>query len=580
MAETLGKIIEGAANAVTAILRLIPAYKQAQDEAQGLVKSQDELEEKEREYVVESAKNNKEIAELRTKAADRDKYTAKEREAFLNKAISLEEKNMKMERDNAKQSYEIEKQRQSQLRKRTDEDKDKLAELEAAMYKAEENYYSGIIRMQKQAQSAREEDARAEEQALKEREQKYKEYLERRKQQQALELQYRRSYQDIVLEVVKEGEEKEKAQTRLNYQRKKEDLQKALNEEKNLTKAAREEINKAIMLLEAQMQIELNKIIKKYADQRVQDAAAEEAEMVAEIAAGQAAVDKNIRDEFKKQSENYILTLKQQLAQAGNNLQMVADAELEFAKKKYDQLVSMDAEAYEAMGMNATTYKIAVLEAAEDVNKALMNQKRVATEVADGYLSAASTISSAMTDLFNTIGEDNEKMTDFLRGLAMINIAIQTSEALSKAIAAGAGKEWPENLAAIASGIAAVLGGMAQAAAVLKKATQTPSAPKFADGGLVGNTTTERTDDTVTAKLSEGEYVMRSKSVKALGVPLLDALNYGGGVPVGMDNRLGNNGELREMLSDIVAEIHPEVDVKEIITVTNRVKVKENIARR
>jgi hypothetical protein len=121
---------------------------------------------------------------------------------------------------------------------------------------------------------------------------------------------------------------------------------------------------------------------------------------------------------------------------------------------------------------------------------------------------------------------------------------------------------------------------MAQAAAVLKKATQTPSAPKFADGGLVGNTTTERTDDTVTAKLSEGEYVMRSKSVKALGVPLLDALNYGGGVPVGMDNRLGNNGELREMLSDIVAEIHPEVDVKEIITVTNRVKVKENIARR
>ena len=332
------------------------------------------------------------------------------------------------------------------------------------------------------------------------------------------------------------------------------------------------------------MQTKLGEMRKKWRDEQAKKEADE--------------VKKAIAEGYNLTLDQYRLVLEKRLQTAGENAYAAANAMVDYAEKSLAELKRIDsqgtidrAKTLQALGMTETQFQITMVQAENAVADAIQHRQSVMdeanakarqslTDTAANYAQAAATISNAMSDLFNAIGEDQEEMSKFLRAVAMVNITVQTAAALAEAVKAGAGKEWPENLAAIASGIAAVLGGIAQATAIMNKANQTPNAPRFADGGLVGNTTTERTDDTVTAKLSEGEYVMRSKSVKALGVPLLDALNYGGGVPVGMDNRLGNNGELREMLSDIVAEIHPEVDVKEIITVTNRVKVKENIARR
>ena len=584
VAETLGKVALGIANVVTAVLRVIPAFKDAQDAAQDYEQSLDKLEDTERTYTVESAKNNRDIAELRAKATDTDKYSAEQRLEFLQQARTLEEKNLKAEKDIAAERLRLARQKAKQDNDTRDETKDRIAELEAAMYQAEENFYQGIRRLDRQAASARNEIAKQEEQALKERQAKYKEYLQKRKEMDAAALQWARAYEDARIEAIADMQQKSEEALRVSYARQIEDLKKTLATEKNLTQQARADIQALIILKEAEMQTKLGEMRKKWRYEQAKKEADE--------------VKKAISEGYNLTLDQYRLVLEKRLQTAGENAYAAANAMVDYAEKSLAELKRIDgqgatdrAKTLQALGMTETQFQITMVQAENAVADAIQHRQSVMdeanakarqslTDTAANYAQAAATISNAMSDLFNAIGEDQEEMSKFLRAVAMVNITVQTAAALAEAVKAGAGKEWPENLAAIASGIAAVLGGIAQATAIMNKANQTPNAPRFADGGLVGNTTTERTDDTVTAKLSEGEYVMRSKSVKALGVPLLDALNYGGGVPVGMDNRLGNNGELREMLSDIVAEIHPEVDVKEIITVTNRVKVKENIARR
>ena len=148
--------------------------------------SLDKLQDSEREYTVESAKNNRDIAELRAKATDTDKYSAEQRLEFLQQARTLEEKNLKAEKDIAAERLRLARQKAKQDHDTSDETKDRLAELEAAMYQAEENFYQGIRRLDRQAASARNEIAKQEEQALKERQAKYKEYLQKRKEMEAL----------------------------------------------------------------------------------------------------------------------------------------------------------------------------------------------------------------------------------------------------------------------------------------------------------------------------------------------------------------------------------------------------------
>ena len=159
VAETLGKVALGIANVVTAVLRVIPAFKDAQDAAQDYEQSLDKLQDSERTYTVESAKNNRDIAELRAKATDTDKYSAEQRLEFLQQARTLEEKNLKAEKDIAAERLRLARQKAKQDNDTRDETKDRLAELEAAMYQAEENFYQGIRRLDRQAASARNEIA-------------------------------------------------------------------------------------------------------------------------------------------------------------------------------------------------------------------------------------------------------------------------------------------------------------------------------------------------------------------------------------------------------------------------------------
>ena len=582
VAVILGKIVEGAAKAVTAILSLIPSFKDAQDAAMGLVQAEDQLQEKEREYTVESAKNNKEVAELRAKAMDKEKYSAAEREKFLQKAIDLQGDNLKTEKEIAAERYRIAKEKAKQDRDTTDETKNHIAELEAAMYQAEEKYFTGIRSLQKQAAKAREEEAKAEQDALKERQAKYKEYLQKRKEMEATALQWARAYEDARIEAIADIQQKEEAALKASYTRQIEDLRATLKNEKNLTEQAKSDINAIIILKEAEMQTKLGEIREKWRDEQKKKQKDDYQKMISEG--------------FALISDKFELQLKQDLQKVGDNAYAIAGVYVDAAQRNLDRLKTIDnmerierKKTLEALGLTETQFASMMIDAENAVADAIKKRGEVmqhvnteaeqsAAKTASNYMEAAQTITDAMTNLFNTIGEDNEEMSNFLRAIALVNITVQTAAALAKAVEAGAGKEWPENLAAIASGIAAVLAGMASATSIMNKATDTPSAPKFAEGGLVEGSGTG-TSDSITAKLSNGESVINAKSTQAF-TPLLSAINQMyGGAPIGGGNQAANNDTLRDIVREAVTDIQPVVSVKEITQVSNRVKVKENIAR-
>lgn len=74
------------------------------------------------------------------------------------------------------------------------------------------------------------------------------------------------------------------------------------------------------------------------------------------------------------------------------------------------------------------------------------------------------------------IAANFSKVSNAQKTATLASIVFSTASGVAKAVEAGAGIPWPANLAAILSGVAAVLGGIAQARAVLKG---------YAQGGLV-----------------------------------------------------------------------------------------------
>lgn len=220
-------------------------------------------------------------------------------------------------------------------------------------------------------------------------------------------------------------------------------------------------------------------------------------------------------------------------------------------------------------------------------------------------LGAMQQTTSAFSDLFGMLAENDEKYQKYANALGFANIMTNMAVGIAEAVASGAGVPFPFNLGAIASGIAAVVSGITSAISLFNKNDKVGSAPKFAVGGLVGERTTRRKDDSVVARLSLGEYVVSADVVSDLGVDFFDSLNFGkkgkkfpkfgdfmmphfatgGLVNIPNTQNLTQNlnidyDVLREVVSDALTNLPaPVVSVKEITTTQNRVRTKETISR-
>lgn len=152
MASAIGRVADRFADWIG---KQNDAVKAAQD----LVVAVDNLEQAERDYTINSADRNKQIAELRAKATQTEKYSAEERIAALNEAIELEKQNLADQKTIAAERLRILEETAKKESDTSDETANKIAQARAALYQAEEQYYSGTRRLLAQLNSAEKEVA-------------------------------------------------------------------------------------------------------------------------------------------------------------------------------------------------------------------------------------------------------------------------------------------------------------------------------------------------------------------------------------------------------------------------------------
>ena len=382
----------------------------------------------------------------------------------------------------------------------------------------------------------------------------------------------------------------------------KSDLQTAATEYQNTVIAINETTKRTAQELE-------NEHTKKVHDEGLKriDLARKHAEILRQIEEGQS-YDAYGRNEVEKtkilleQSQERLRIAQEEAKRIADERQQYTDEELTAMYGSIDEYNNLVAES----NLKVVEAENNVKNAIKDVNEAIAAQKARMIQTATTIMSAMNSIAGSMQGLFETMAESDEKYADYATAMAMMQILVSTAISIANAIqgatAAGAatGVAAPFTTPAfIAEMIAIVVGGITSATATLLKAKQQKqSAPKFAEGGHVKGKGTG-TSDSIDAKLSNGEYVIKEKVVKEYGVDFFDRINFGDRLPFLDGIHFAQGGYVqnvlqspnfttentfdydlfRDMMADAVSEVQPVVSVREITSMQNRVRTKELLAR-
>ena len=184
----------------------IEAQKEAVKTTQDLTDREIELTEKRRKFQVNEAKTEMEVSELRSKAVDKDKYTAKQREKFLNQAIAKERKLNDEKLALAQEEYDILKKR-SELTDNDAETNDALAAAEANLYNTKKEYYAKERELISQKIAAGQELSAAEKKILEEQKEELKKVEEIKNRAELSQL----SSKDRELKILEDKYNEEKA---------------------------------------------------------------------------------------------------------------------------------------------------------------------------------------------------------------------------------------------------------------------------------------------------------------------------------------------------------------------------------
>lgn len=425
------------------------------------------------------------------------------------------------------------------------------------------------------------------------------------------ELEEVRKAEDAMLALVKDGRQKQTQEIVYEYNRQIEDLKNRLSTETDLTAKAREAINTQIEALEQQKKQALDKLsdedLQKEIENRqklieAQLASVEEGsrqeydlkmkqlqtqreaeltdkelteQMKAAIEDKYRKQQQDLTDQFnaevrQKQQDEMRMRMENELLELQNSgaseLELLAE-QAEQKKEIYDSILR---DNYET----DLEYNNAKLEAQQDYNDAKQELSEKEVEIEQKKQSAMAQITSALGGLLELAGENNRTAAIAAKTLAIAEVAIAQGVAIANAVktATKSSATWIDMLAAIATVIASVT-------AVMSTATKSIKSAKFASGGLVTGPGTG-TSDSIPARLSNGESVMTARATEMFA-PILSSFNMmGGGVPINV-TQTSNQALGEDMLARAVAkgvsEIRPVVSVEEINTVSNRVKVLENL---
>lgn len=560
-----------------------------------IAKEQAAIDRDTRNLQVENAKNALKIATLKAQADDELNVSAEERMKAIREANKLEEEASKKNYDLAKRRYELLVQ-QNAMAENTKETNDAIAQAEIEMYNALTEYQD------KRGELLGREVALANEIKTAE-----KEKSDAIKAMREKELEEVRKAEDELLKLVKDGRYKQSQEISLQYDRQIEDLRSRLRTETDLTTKARTAINQQIAALEQQKNQALQKLsdeelekelenrqklislqleaVKEGSEQeyqlRIQQlVAARDVELNQKELTEQmklaivAKYNKQIDDLseqheaeiLQKQKEAIQLRYETEIAQAQGNEQEILRIKLEQKQAELDAIHQLEGESTEAFNLRKIEMQNEYLAAKQELaNKEI--------EIEQAKYEVAASIAGGLSNVFETLGEDNKAFAILSKTLALAEIAINTGKAIAAGVAQSQSVPYPGNLIAIATTVATVLSNIAVAVNTVKSA-------KFATGGKVVGPGSG-TSDSVPAMLSNGESVLTAAAT-SMFAPLLSSFNQmGGGVPINVtessNQALGEDMLARAVAKGVMMAPPPVVSVEEFTSVANRVKYVENL---
>lgn len=562
-----------------------------------MAKEQAAIDRDTRNLQVQNAKNALQIATLKAKADDELNVSAKERMEAIREANRLEEEASKKNYELAKRRYELMVQ-QNAMAENTKETNDAIAQAEVEMYNALTEYQD------KRGELLGREVSLANEIKSAEKEKSDAAIAAKQKEMEAV-----RAAEDAMLALVKDGRDKQSKEITLQYDRQIEDLRIRLKTETDLTVKARQAINDQIKALEQQKSMELQKLsdeeLQKEIDNRTKlislqlEAVKEGSEQEYQLRMQQLLSQRDaeladkelteqmklaIVDKYDKQMDDLILQREQEISEKQQEavrlrmeneimqLQQSGASELEILQEQASQKLELLNSIQQQEGESEQEFLNRKLQANQeyiDAKKAIADKE---VEIEQVKFQAIETITSGLSSAFETLGENNKTFAILSKTLALAEIAINTGKALAAGIAQAQSVPFPANLAAIATTVATILSNIAVA-------TKTVKSAKFATGGLVTGPGTG-TSDSIPAQLSNGESVMTARAT-SMFAPLLSSFNQmGGGVPINV-TQTSSQALGEDMLARAVAKgvqsMRPVVSVEEITSVSNRVKVLENL---
>jgi len=544
LAGILAKIVTAVANVATSIIgKLIPSYKQAADAARELVVAQDALEESERAYTVNSARRAAEISRLRNEAQDKDKSLDERRKA-LEEAIRLEKEDLDEQRRNAAERLRIATEQAKQEKDTSDETKNNLADLQAAVFTAEKNYEDGIRRLQSSLQSFNEAEKNATQAAIRE---------ENQRRQAAKEADKARAEADA-----KAAEELNNRQQAAAI----EATQLRLNETR---RGSEEEYNLRLQLLDMQQARELqntdlleserDNIEEKYRQQREQASYTREAGRRAEL------LD-NMRGALEEQ--NALIE-----EEGGSAETRAASRQLQQAQNYLNYLLELDEETRAVLFPEEGSYAANVAAQLEQVQEA--EQKLTETTKKDTddrvkkWQGFTSTVSGSTSEMIGSIGDltsENEKAAALQASVQMAEILTNEALALARGTAASQTLPFPSNIAALITTIAQIT---SQFVTVFKTFSQSG----FAAGGIVAGNA--YAGDRLTARVNSGEMILNgSQQARLFELANSPVTGAGGGF---------DYETLTASLTEAVAaQPAPVMDYKEFTTFQKRTALYKEYA--
>lgn len=546
LATIIGKVAD-------AISDLIGRFSDQAKAAQNLVTSIDDLEEKERQYTVNSAKRNRDVAKLREEAMNAKDIET--RKAKLQEAINLEKQNLADEKAIAQQRLDNLKKTAKAQSDTSDATTNKIAEAEAQLYAAEQKYYEGTRRMKKELNGLTEQRTKTIQSAAsartKAREDEARQALEIAKRQASDEKEIRRLAEDTDIAGIEDEFEREREAKRVQGEREIADLQERLahanDKEVQMTQQAQDELATLILEKKRQLQDALTQMDEEHKEeeaQRAKDAAIYVAEQRLEQT-------DYMRDGFEEQErekeearweaqkELWALQMEEELA----NIDLTEEQKAALQAKWNDLLEAAERDHQEAL-----------IQIEKKADATRTKNKLASLKAAQNFLG---TLSSSLAEY----GEDSKAAAIASKALALGEIAVSTGTALAKGISQAQSVPFPANIAAIATTVTTIM-------ANIFSAIKTVNSAKFSTGGVVGGGTYAQ-GDIVPAMLSPQEVVLNPTQTAQTLFAIANGATTGSGI-----------AEMAEVVVAAVAAMPaPVMDYKEFTDFTDRVATYNELAR-